>query len=130
MNNYNDIDQLIFFKVRDRWCSLPPFKKETLYKGMEVNKNYKLEELGLWNTKTQVTVEAIKYDKEHIGKALSFCGVLDYNPHDNEYYVKTLEGHMKVSDGDYIIKGVQGEYYPCKPDIFEQTYEVVEWTIL
>lgn len=34
--------------------------------------------------KKPVIVEAIKYDKEHIGKALSFCGVLDYNPHDNE----------------------------------------------
>lgn len=33
---------------------------------------------------------------------------------------------MKVTDGDYIIKGVQGEFYPCKPDIFKQTYEVVE----
>lgn len=39
-------------------------------------------------------------------------------------YIDTLEGPMKVSDGDYIIKGVNGEYYPCKPDIFEKTYEV------
>lgn len=39
--------------------------------------------------------------------------------------IETLEGDMKVSDGDYIIKGVQGEYYPCKPDIFEATYEKV-----
>ena len=37
-------------------------------------------------------------------------------------YVNTLEGHMKVNVGDYIIKGVQNELYPCKPDIFEQTY--------
>ena len=47
VNSYNDIDQFIFFKVRDRWCSLPSFKKETLYKGMEANKLYTLEELGL-----------------------------------------------------------------------------------
>lgn len=40
--------------------------------------------------------------------------------------VKTLEGDMNVSDGDYLIKGIQGEVYPCKPDIFEATYEVVE----
>ena len=33
---------------------------------------------------------------------------------------------MKVTDGDYIIEGVNGEFYPCKPDIFEQTYEVVK----
>ena len=38
----------------------------------------------------------------------------------------TLEGVMTASVGDYIIKGVQGEFYPCKPDIFEATYELVE----
>ena len=38
-------------------------------------------------------------------------------------YIKTLEGEMKVDVGDWIIRGVQGEFYPCKPDIFEATYE-------
>jgi hypothetical protein len=37
--------------------------------------------------------------------------------------INTLEGNMKASIGDFIIKGVQGEYYPCKPDIFNLTYE-------
>ena len=37
--------------------------------------------------------------------------------------IPTLEGDMFASVGDYIIKGVNGEFYPCKPDIFEQTYE-------
>ena len=37
--------------------------------------------------------------------------------------IKTLNGTHICSKGDYIIKGVQGEFYPCKPDIFEQTYE-------
>lgn len=41
-------------------------------------------------------------------------------------YIATLEGDMEVTHGDYIIKGVQGEFYPCKPDIFEATYEAVE----
>lgn len=40
-------------------------------------------------------------------------------------YIETLEGTMKASVGDYIIKGVNGEFYPCKPDIFEKTYEEV-----
>lgn len=40
--------------------------------------------------------------------------------------IVTLEGTMSTDIGDYIIKGVQGEFYPCKPDIFEATYEVVE----
>jgi hypothetical protein len=40
--------------------------------------------------------------------------------------IKTLEGTMKASIGDWIIKGVNGEFYPCKPDIFEKTYDKVE----
>ena len=39
--------------------------------------------------------------------------------------IKTLEGVMQANFGDWIIKGVQGEYYPCKPDIFEKTYDLV-----
>lgn len=39
--------------------------------------------------------------------------------------IRTLEGVMQATVGDYIIKGVQGEFYPCKPDIFEATYEPV-----
>lgn len=40
--------------------------------------------------------------------------------------IKTLEGTMRAHSGDYIIKGVNGEIYPCKADIFEKTYELVE----
>lgn len=42
-----------------------------------------------------------------------------------ELAIGTLEGRMKVSVGDYVIRGVNGEFYPCKPDIFEKTYELV-----
>lgn len=46
-------------------------------------------------------------------------GVLgEYDP-----FIQTLEGRMFVSDGDWVITGVKGERYPCKPDIFEATYE-------
>ena len=41
-------------------------------------------------------------------------------------WIQTLEGGHIVCPGDWIITGIQGEYYPCKPDIFEQTYESVE----
>ena len=44
---------------------------------------------------------------------------------ENELIIFTLEGDMLANIGDYIIKGVQGEYYPCKPDIFAATYEAV-----
>lgn len=40
--------------------------------------------------------------------------------------ISTFEGDELVSDGDYIIRGIKGELYPCKPDIFEKTYEKVE----
>lgn len=43
----------------------------------------------------------------------------------NSLVISTLEGEMTASPGDYIIKGIKGEVYPCKPDIFEQTYEVL-----
>jgi hypothetical protein len=43
----------------------------------------------------------------------------------NKLVIATLEGEMVASEGDYIICGVQGEYYPCKPNIFEATYEPV-----
>lgn len=38
---------------------------------------------------------------------------------------KTLEGNMRAHEGDWIIKGVKGEFYPCKPDIFEATYDLI-----
>lgn len=40
--------------------------------------------------------------------------------------IPTLEGMMAASPGDWIVRGVQGEFYPCKPDIFDQTYEAVD----
>jgi hypothetical protein len=43
-----------------------------------------------------------------------------------ECYIETLEGRMTALPGDWIIKGVKGEIYPCKPDIFEATYDPVE----
>jgi hypothetical protein len=43
----------------------------------------------------------------------------------DEIYIETFEGTMVATDGDFIIQGVQGEFYPCKPDIFAATYEPV-----
>ncbi|MEU5258975.1 hypothetical protein [Amycolatopsis sp. NPDC021455] len=45
---------------------------------------------------------------------------------DYEVRINTLEGPMKVSPGDWVIRGVKGEFYPCKPDVFDSTYEIVE----
>lgn len=41
----------------------------------------------------------------------------------DRFWINTLEGAMEVSDGDWIITGIKGETYPCKPDVFEATYE-------
>ena len=41
----------------------------------------------------------------------------------NTFFIETLEGRMKVSKNDWVIKGIKGEVYPCKPDIFDLTYE-------
>lgn len=50
-----------------------------------------------------------------------------HNPSEEPYIeIRTLEGVMRGNEGDYIIKGVRGEMYLCKPDIFENVYEVVE----
>jgi hypothetical protein len=45
---------------------------------------------------------------------------------DGSDHIKTLEGKFKISHGDYIIKGIKGELYPCKADIFEESYDPVE----
>ena len=54
--------------------------------------------------------------------------IVDAYQTDKDMYIETLEGVMHASPGDWIITGVNGEKYPCKPDIFEKTYEPVsEW---
>lgn len=66
------------------------------------------------------TVERIKEIHDFMGKDFSIA--YSENP---VLKIPTLEGVMTASVGDYIIKGVHGEFYPCKPDIFEETYEKV-----
>ena len=51
--------------------------------------------------------------------------IIDAYQTDTDVYIETLEGVMHASPGDWIITGVNGEQYPCKPDIFEKTYEAV-----
>ena len=79
--------------------------------------------------KKPVVVEAIVATVENMKEIKEFTGDegLIYDPLTDTYYIRTLEGDMKISSGDYIIKGVAGEFYPCKPDIFEKTYEPVSY---
>ena len=86
--------------------------------------------------KNPVVIEAIQWDGTLSGSTQiefafprmnttgktsnSISNAVDY------WCIWTLEGQHRVSPGDWIIKGVKGEFYPCKPDIFEATYEPVE----
>ena len=80
--------------------------------------------------KKPVVIEALQYDGENIEAIENFVGkklstVMSSNV-DVNLIIPTLEGDMKASKGDYIIKGIKGEFYPCKPDVFKSTYNVVE----
>lgn len=74
--------------------------------------------------KKPVMVEAIQLTGESILECCEFVGKgTEANFKTCSLVIHTLEGNMTASKEDYIIKGVNGEFYPCKPDIFEKTYE-------
>lgn len=83
--------------------------------------------------KKPVVVDAIRWDpytmflKDVIDffGGLNAVGAKSIRKHRNDLIITTLEGEMTAGPGYYIIKGVQGELYPCKPDIFEATYEQI-----
>lgn len=93
--------------------------------------------------KCPVVIEAIQFDDQFIvnlqtsqlpdwiitayeQESLLLVGTAsDANDFRYELLIRTLEGNMRAVFGDFIIKGVQGEIYPCKPDIFEATYELI-----
>jgi hypothetical protein len=99
-------------------------------------------------TKKPVTIQALQWNGGNIKEMAKFMQTeedgdwvqyLDIEPsfdlkiltlegthwifHDSFLHIKTLEGIMMASKGDFIIRGIKGEYYPCKPDIFELTYD-------
>lgn len=77
--------------------------------------------------KKPVVITAVLWDGKIDTRNILTDWVGDSFVTDGEYEspgIKTLEGTMRVSLGDYVIKGIQGEFYPCKPDIFEATYEL------
>jgi hypothetical protein len=90
--------------------------------------------------KKPIEIEAIQLTKENIVEVFDFLDGANYKETKsmeeledfNQMMLKqgyieieTLEEYMKASFGDYIIKGIKGEFYPCKPDIFQATYEEV-----
>ena len=86
--------------------------------------------------KKPVVIEAVRVTPTNVREVAAWCGgrvISEAKPSDpTDVYVgldiPTLEGVMRAQTyhgGDYVIRGVQGEFYPCKPDIFEATYEAV-----
>lgn len=80
-------------------------------------------------TKKPVTVEAVQWTGDNRKDIWDFCTLAyfntDFETGDLHLMIQTLEGTMEASVGDYIIKGIKGEFYPCKPDIFLLTYDPV-----
>ena len=73
--------------------------------------------------KKPVVIEAVRMSLgSSYAQLQEFCPTLERNGSASAV-IPTLEGDMLVSPGDYIVKGSAGEFYPCKPDIFEATYE-------
>ena len=84
--------------------------------------------------KKPVVIEAIQLNQYSVQECYDFVGAkgnfpecgMGIDPEDGQFKITTLEGVHTASINDWIIKGVNGEFYPCKPDIFEKTYEKVE----
>lgn len=88
--------------------------------------------------KKPMVIEAVKWDGLNLGEIRQFVDedYINYSIYDTAYQVgmappvvnlriKTPEGFVNASVGDYICKGIKGEFYPCKPDIFEESYDLL-----
>ena len=82
--------------------------------------------------KKPVVIEAIQFNRDCFDDIANFTEGKAFNFYTEKCLngkaycdIKTLEGVITATEGDYIIKGVQGEFYPCKPDIFNETYESI-----
>lgn len=76
--------------------------------------------------KKPVEIEAVRWTGENLEEIEKFAKGALVHRGSVDIVISTLEGLMRASKGDYIIKGIAGEFYPCKPDIFKATYEEVE----
>lgn len=77
--------------------------------------------------KKPVVIEAMQWDGTNVAELRDFFGTFSHWSFKETEYVdiKTLEGTMRANPNDWIIKGVKGEFYPCKPDIFSALYDAV-----
>ena len=77
-------------------------------------------------------IEAVQWNGDNLDEIIQFADKKNLmvkfkqNAKAPELKIKTLEGDMEASVNDYIIRGLRGEYYPCKPDVFEKKYELIK----
>lgn len=81
--------------------------------------------------KKPVVIEAVRWTGDNFDELEKFAGKFvskgsNLVSDNNTLFVHTLEGTMRAKSGDYIIMGIQGEFYPCDAEIFKKTYEVFE----
>lgn len=76
--------------------------------------------------KKPVVIEAVLWTGDNFEDIVPFAPEVTAVHPGGRLMIETLEGIMTASPGDWVIRGVGGELYPCKPDIFEATYELVE----
>jgi hypothetical protein len=80
--------------------------------------------------KKPVIIEAMRYLSSNAEDVAAWCSGsirgTKLHSSERELAIQTLEGEMRAIIGDYIIKGIKGEFYPCKSDIFELTYEEIK----
>lgn len=112
----NNTASVIYCNCKEGDCAMNDFKNKTKYgyrkkplviQACQYNGHESIDELKSW-------VESSGKSWEH-----NFLYVND----SRDLFIQTLEGQMHASVGDYIIKGVQDEFYACKPNVFHQTYE-------
>lgn len=87
-------------------------KKPIVIDAFQLNSRGLVGEDWFWDAVTRNDIITYNFGKFHLENA--YCEI------------KTLEGIMRANTGDYIIRGINGEIYPCKSDIFEKTYELAE----
>lgn len=78
--------------------------------------------------KKPVEIQAVKFDGDNAREIVRWMGerYVSTGANGDRLIITTLEGELRADLGDYVIRGVQGEFYPCRSDVFEATYEAVD----
>lgn len=76
--------------------------------------------------KKPVLIKAVQLTVDNADEVMDWVGQEYSYPGPEGIFIETLEGNHLARWGDFVIQGVQGEFYPCKPDIFDATYDVLQ----